>query len=116
MLWFYLTEHPFSEYALLPLNRILIKTLKQGEAFGTTIIAGIITAIKKVFTRKGEPMLFMRLEDESDNIETVIFPKFLNGNGHLFQEGNPIRLKGRAEHSDEGIKFIPEKGELIIKK
>jgi DNA polymerase-3 subunit alpha len=116
MLGFYLTEHPFSEYALLPLNRILIKTLKQGEAFGTTIIAGIITAIKKVFTRKGEPMLFMRLEDESDNIETVIFPKFLNGNGHLFQEGNPIRLKGRAEHSDEGIKFIPEKGELIIKK
>jgi hypothetical protein len=37
-------------------------------------------------------------------------------NGSLFQEGNPVRLRGRAEVSEEGIKFFPEQGELLTVK
>ena len=116
VLGLYLSEHPFSEYtALVEGRRTPLKTLKEERTKGTTIIAGIVTTIKKIFTKKGDAMLFARLEDESDHIEAVVFPKFLAGNSHLFQEGNPVRLKGKTEISDEGIKFFPDQGELLVK-
>jgi DNA polymerase-3 subunit alpha len=116
VLGLYLSEHPFSEYtAMVQGHRTPLKVLKQERTQGVTIIAGIVTAMKKIFTKKGEPMVFARVEDESDHIEAVVFPKFLEHHSELFKEGNPIRLKGRTDISEEGIKFFPEQGELLVK-
>ncbi len=59
--------------------------------------------------------MFARVEDDSDAIEAVVFPKFLESNGHLFKQGSPVRFKGRTEVNDEGMKFFPEQGEILEK-
>ena len=39
------------------------------------VIGGIIENIRSVMTKKGEKMIFMKLSDLSDSIDTVVFPK-----------------------------------------
>ena len=78
-----------------------IKNLPDNMPFVT---AGMIETAKKINTKKGDPMIFMKLSDYTDSIETVIFPKVFEKHATIIREGNCIAVKGRhsirnGEHS-----------------
>ena len=56
----------------------------------------MIEEIKKILTKKGDPMLFLRMLDFTGTIETVVFPRTLNDYGHLFNEETCVLIKGRV--------------------
>jgi len=77
-------------------------------------IGGIISKIKKIVTRNGSPMLFMKVEDLTDKIEVVVFPSVISKNPSAFQENKIVLVSGRVDVKDGIPKLIAENIEEIL--
>src|SRR5690625_5449400 len=63
----------------------------------TVTSAGIIQPIKKIRTKRGDPMAFMSVGDETEEIETVIFPKLYRTEHRWLEEEMLIIIQGKIE-------------------
>jgi len=77
-------------------------------------IGGIISKIKKIITKNGKPMLFMDLEDLSNKIEVIVFPRVIEKNPSLFQENKIVFISGKVDIKDGVLKLICENIEEIV--
>ena len=60
-------------------------------------IAGLVTEIKRIRTKKGESMAFVSVQDETGIISCTIFPKqYISSNIHLVEMGMII-IEGTVE-------------------
>ena len=76
-------------------------------------VGGIISSIKKILTKKGQPMLFVKLEDLTDKAEVIVFPSILEQNPTAFQENKMVFVTGRVDTSRDTPKLICEAIEEI---
>jgi DNA polymerase-3 subunit alpha len=76
-LGFYITGHPLAQYSK-SLSRLVscpISKFDEEKAFNTEVsVAGIITTLKSIKTRRDERMATFILEDLTGRIEVVVFP------------------------------------------
>jgi len=72
-----------------------IAELKEFRAGVPIHTAGLITNYKKILTKAGEPMAFLRLEDFTDNIEAVIFPRILGKVEKILAVEKCVTIKGK---------------------
>ncbi|MBI5732923.1 DNA polymerase III subunit alpha, partial [Candidatus Jorgensenbacteria bacterium] len=100
LLGLYLTDHPFNMY--LAKVQTKVKPLKEvaqmtdaGERGPRLRLAGIITGIQKILTKKGQPMLFVTLEDLEDNLEVLVFSDTLMKYPLVWQENKAVMVSGR---------------------
>jgi DNA polymerase-3 subunit alpha len=59
-----------------------------------------------VTTKKGDPMVFMRLDDLTGSVETVIFNSVLAGARELLELDAVLLLKGRVDHKEGETKLV----------
>lgn len=59
-------------------------------------VGGIITGITKKYTRNGQPMAFLTLEDIVGSVEVIVFPRQYERYSQLIQEDNKVFVKGEA--------------------
>ncbi|MFY9457825.1 MAG: DNA polymerase III subunit alpha [Candidatus Spechtbacterales bacterium] len=108
LLGFYLSSHPLEEYKdkikLLP----KIKNLAGRDTGRMLSIAGVISSIKKITTKNGQPMLFIGIEDLTSKIEGLVFPSVLEKNPEIFIEGAAVKIKGRLSDKDGTLKILCE--------
>jgi DNA polymerase-3 subunit alpha len=87
----YVSEHPFN--ALGRRLAEIITPLAELNAVETpgkqVLIGGVISAVKKIITKKGDPMLFVTIEDAGHSLECLVFPR-------LYKEAEPIWREGTA--------------------
>jgi DNA polymerase-3 subunit alpha len=104
MLGLYVSDHP-----LLGLERLLdelssapiARLLEQGAGpSGMVKLAGILTAIVKKYTRKGEPYVTGTLEDLHGAIEVIFFPAVYAAAGELLVEDAILCITGRLDVGD----------------
>ena len=80
---FYISSHPLATYSdqlpwfnITPFDQTLAKIQQhKGEQELTTIACGLLKKRKNIFTKKGDRMAFIELEDMSGTAEVVVFPK-----------------------------------------
>ncbi len=115
LLGLYVSDHPLKGYENA-LKKITLQIKEINEAFsGKRVrIAGVITKIQKILTRSGKPMLFLELEDLTDRIETLIFPRILEGNPTLFQLNKVVFCEGTVSDKDGTPKILCERIEEIV--
>ena len=65
-------------------------------------VGGIVGAIKQLTTKKGEPMVFMRLDDLAGSVEVVVFNSVYGAARDLLELDNVLVVKGRVDHKQEG--------------
>ncbi len=107
LLGLYISGHPLERYKdVLKNYKVSISDIKKLEDGHSVVVAGMIEEIKKIITKRGEPMLFMKLVDFTDSIETVIFPRMLLSFGHLFQIGNCLIIKGKLSFRNSNPSII----------
>jgi len=109
LLGLYISEHPFSEFQAELEGYILNTThIKKGMGMGAgnIRIAGVINVIKKIITQKGEIMLFVKIEDTYDSIETIVFPSVYNASKESWVEGNIVIINGVISNKDGEFKVI----------
>ncbi|MDD5289644.1 MAG: DNA polymerase III subunit alpha [Patescibacteria group bacterium] len=123
LLGLYVSSHPFAEVATLLTGRVRslneIKAINREEKI---ISAGIISTIKKIFTKTNEPMLFVGLEDLNSGLEIIVFPSVLKKTSELWVEGRPVVVVGKLSYKDDEAKVLvdsafqifPETAEEIL--
>ena len=113
LLGLYLSSHPFKDYLQLLKKQITpLNSLKQKQN-QVVKIAGIITNIQKIITQRGKAMLFVSIEDSTDNIELLVFPKTLEQTGHLWIDESLIMVTGKVSDKDGQPKILVEKAEIL---
>jgi len=71
-------------------------------------VGGIITKIQKIVTRAGQSMVFATMEDLTDKIEILVFPRLLESNAEIWAEGNIVFIKGKVSDKDGVFKLLGE--------
>ena len=105
LLGIYLSEHPLTNIKSLlekhtnPISQV--KDLKDGDM---AVCAGVITKMKKITTKKGQPMLFATIEDLSGNCEILVFPKILEKDTNLWLADNQIIVSRKISTKDADTK------------
>lgn len=109
----YVSGHPLDEY-----NEVLSKYISNStldfafeeEDFsnpnkitdGTeVIVGGIVTAVKKHYTKSNQQMAFVTLEDLYGTIDIIVFPAIYTSVSAFLTENNIILVKGRASVSED---------------
>jgi DNA polymerase III subunit alpha len=65
-------------------------------------VGGIIGAMKQLTTRKGDPMVFVRLDDLTGSAEVVVFNSVYVHSRELLAPDAILVVKGRVDHKQEG--------------
>jgi len=112
MLGLYVSSHPLAglEHALRASQGVLVSDLLEGlestAAAGPVEVLGVITALTRRHTRKGDMMATATLEDLRGAIEVVLFPKTLAEYGPLLAQDAIVKITGRVEQRDEQPKLL----------
>lgn len=107
LLGLYVTEHPFMEYETVLKNKII--PLAEVGLFldeGQIAVGGIIAAKKRVVTKAGDSMLFVKLEDSTKNMEVIVFPSIFEQTRHIWQEDRVVVVIGKLSDKDGEIKLL----------
>jgi len=109
-LGFYFTANPLDGFkSVLDLNTTSsISGLKQANGKSPVTLGGMCVGLKEITTKKGQRMGFMRLEDQTDGVEVVLFPGVYSDSAEIIAEDVPIMVKGRLERDDDDVKIIAE--------
>ncbi len=76
-----------------------IERRRDGEI---VTVGGIVSAVKGLTTKKGEPMVFMRLDDVTGGAEVVVFNSVYASSRELCVTDQILIVKGRIDHKQEG--------------
>jgi DNA polymerase-3 subunit alpha len=87
----------------------LISELGEKWIKKTVVIHGIVTRVKKIYTKAGKSMAILEIEDTSSKIEVAIFPR-------AYEKIDPkscetdmfLEISGQAQERDGKINFIAE--------
>ena len=117
ILGFYVSEHPLtslrqSTKVLLPINLSQIDEYKQ-EALICTVV--MLNGVKKVITKKGDPMAILQIEDLTTQSEAVVFPRTYERIHSLLQVDERLILWGKIDRRDEQNQLIIEDAEAVEK-
>ncbi len=106
----YVSDHPMQELSL-KLNGLVTKCaeLKTTDASKYVRVAGVISSIKKIATKKGDQMIFASLEDNTGTTEILVFPKTLEENPHIWQVDTIVAILGKISDKDDEVKILCEK-------
>ncbi len=106
----YISGHPFDQYLPLVRNYItcpLAELSNWKPEHIPVVCAGLLTSSVEKFTKRGDPMGILTIEDADTTVEIVVFPKswpkykpFLINGALIFVKGTP--------RSDRGVSVIAE--------
>ena len=109
LLGLYVSDHPLKEYSSYLRNNFKnIKDLAKEEVNQIVKIGGIITKAQKIITKSGKAMVFAVIEDLTGKIEILVFPRLLESNQEIWEEGTIISAKGKLSDKDGLFKLLCE--------
>jgi DNA polymerase-3 subunit alpha len=102
--------HPFNEYAarLAGLVTHTTGSLKEVSRPGRATIAGIVSALKRRKTRRGDAMAVFNLEDLQGSVEVVVFPEAYARQRGLIEDEAALLVTGNVEIAEEQRRLIAE--------
>jgi DNA polymerase-3 subunit alpha len=115
LLGLYLTDHPMNAYlaklgnSVTPIKKAVehYPAKKSGDRSGPRLrLAGIISGVQRIMTKKGQPMLFVTIEDLSDNLEVMVFADTLAKHPFTWAENKAVLMTGRLSWRDGEPKLI----------
>ena len=114
----YVSAHPLAEFRQHLKEKVIsVKDLLNGSQYADKVllVAGVISKVKKIITKKGEPMLFVRIEDVSSGIEVLVFPSLLKTDPQLWTEDKIIMMNCRLSDKEGEGKLICNQAKEINK-
>ena len=107
-LGFYLTGHPLSRYedALKLIVNATADTIGDKKDGTLVSIAGIVSNVREVTTRKKEMMAYVTVEDMKGGMTVIVFPELYRSVWDLIKGDDPIFVRGKIDAGEEGSKVI----------
>jgi DNA polymerase III subunit alpha len=123
----YVSEHPLAAVRdqLRRKTDARIADVERRRDGEVVTVGGIVSAVKALTTKKGEPMVFLRLDDLSGSLETVVFNSVYAAARELLEPDRVLVVKGRIDHKEGETKLIaielapfeatPERGQVRLR-
>ncbi len=110
LLGFYITSHPLESHAnkLKGLPSVARVMQFAGRTHPPMKVGAIISNAKKILTKKGQPMMFLSLEDLTESMEAIVFPSLYEKKQNILEEGKVVITEGRLNTREGETKFICE--------
>ena len=104
VLGLYVSEHPLHAIRdqLRRKTDAAMNELERRRDGEWVTVAGIVSAVKQLTTKKGEPMVFLRVDDVTGGAEVVVFNSVYAESRHLCTTDQILVIKGRVDHKQEG--------------
>ncbi len=96
MLGLYVSEHPMmgAERALRKYVDCTLSELREGREGEMKTVGGIVTALVRKYTKRGDLMGTFVLEDLGAALEVMVFPKTMAQYGHLLEDDAIVVREG----------------------
>ena len=104
----YVSEHPLDgvRAQLRRKTDCSLAELERRRDGEVVTVGGIVGALKQVTTKKGDPMVFLRLDDLSSSVEIVVFNSVLASARELLEADRVLVAKGRVDHKEGETKMV----------
>ncbi|MFM9003592.1 MAG: DNA polymerase III subunit alpha, partial [Acidimicrobiaceae bacterium] len=116
MLGLYVSDHPLRgvEGQLRRKVECSLADLDERNDGAYLTLGGVITVVNRKFTRKGDQMAVLTIEDLQGSVEVNIFPKTYASFGHLIDEDTIITVRGRLDKRDDSrISFNAQEVKIV---
>ena len=74
----------------------------------SVVVGGIVGAVKQLTTKRGEPMVFLRLDDVTGGIDCVVFNSTYAAAAELCVADRILIVKGRVDHKEGETKLVAQ--------
>src|ERR671921_776877 len=85
------------------------KTTVSTEPVKSSIFTNIMRSPFLIATKKGDRMMFVKIEDFTGSVDTVVFPKVFEEFKNFLVLDNCIAMKGKVSKRNGETSFIVEK-------
>jgi DNA polymerase III subunit alpha len=115
MLGLYVSDHPLMglETQLRRRADLTIADLESAEEGTSVTVGGVVTALQRKWTRKGDLMAVFVLEDLTHSAETMVFPRTMTDFGHLLEDDRVVIVRGRVDKRDDQPKLMAQSFEVF---
>jgi DNA polymerase-3 subunit alpha len=107
----YMTGHPLKavdallqSFKTLSTQQIKDRPPRQRET--EVLVAGLISGVKEIFTKKGTKMAFATLEDREGSMEVVVFSDLFESKGSLLTNDRMLLVKAQVSIEGESVKLL----------
>ena len=108
----YISDHPLKQFEE-KLKTISTKSVRDAVQIKNERlqfnVAGLISNIKRISTKTGQPMIFAKVEDMNDEMEIIVFSDAMARNPNIWRENNAVMVTGRMSVRNNEYKMICEK-------
>ncbi|HEY9457440.1 MAG TPA: DNA polymerase III subunit alpha [Gaiella sp.] len=100
----YVSEHPLAGVRdqLRRKTDATLAELERRRDGEVVTVGGIVTDTKQVTTKRGEPMVFLALDDPTGSAEVVVFNSTYQAARELCVADRILVVKGRVDHKQQG--------------
>jgi DNA polymerase-3 subunit alpha len=104
----YVSEHPLSGVRdqLRRKTEITLAELERRRDGDVVTVGGIVAGLRQITTKKGDPMVFLQLEDTTGSAECVVFNSTYANARELCVPDRILIIKGRVDHKEGETKLI----------
>lgn len=115
LLGLYLSQHPLEAYDSYLTEQAVPFKMITAESDGKTVtVGGIISNIRQITTKNGQPMAFVKLEDiVGDERELVVFPGVYKESSDIWQSQKVVIASGKVNSTDKKGTNIDEPKILV---
>ncbi len=124
MLGLYVSDHPLKGFELqlsrltdMSIRELIDSNLDSDEDGNPTLqentrsngfitVGGVVTALSKRYTKRGELMATFTLEDLDASVEVFVFPKSMAEFGTKLENDQIVLVRGRADTRDDALKIV----------
>ncbi len=107
-LGFYITGHPLLKFGdrLNMITDCDSETVSKKEDGSMVTLAGIVTNVKEVTTKRKETMAYLTLEDMKGISTIIVFPDLYRTVFFNINSEEPLLIKGKVDAGEESAKII----------
>lgn len=108
MLGLYVSDHPLfgTERVLERQTDSTCLGVRERNDGASVTVGGVLTALQKKFTKKGDTYMVATLEDLSGNLEVTFWPNTYRAAHEVLVEDAVLIITGKVEKRDEAVKLL----------
>lgn len=112
---FYISDHPLkaASQAAQILSPISLSALAEQKARQKVSAVVMLSSVRKIITKKGDPMAFVQMEDLTGEAEGTIFPSTYQDLEPLLQEGKQLIVWGKPQQRNDKYQLIIDDAEVV---
>ncbi|RYG74897.1 DNA polymerase III subunit alpha [Lentibacillus lipolyticus] len=108
LIGFYISSHPLKKLrkALQQKGYMTLAAAKQKAGMRNLYSTAVVQAIKVIRTKRGDPMAFMTIGDETGDMDAVVFPDLYRQINRWLTEEMLVTISGKVESRNNKLQWI----------